>query len=195
MLVLLRELCFSVPDLAQRLAGQQLVLFLFTLLSHSAFFDHAVGLIEEILADQSQTFNIGNVPDLPGLLRGFSLRQLAHFCRVLALLVFEPEDRHLMESSKVLKSLDILQLRRDRMIRINSTIDRNQAIILGVPDILARLVKLLKVMNYSPPLSQLSHSHIVAHFPPFEMLFLLGRYGREGHAYRELRLPSWTHTP
>jgi hypothetical protein len=29
-------------------------------------------------------------------------------------------------------------------------------------------------MNHSPPLNQLSHSHIVAHFPPFEMLFLLG---------------------
>jgi hypothetical protein len=51
-LLLLRELCFSVPDLAQRLFGQDLLLFLFSLMAFSSFFDHAVGLIEEILADQ-----------------------------------------------------------------------------------------------------------------------------------------------
>jgi hypothetical protein len=78
-------------------------------------------------------------------------RQLAHFCRVLALLIFEPEDRHLMESSKVLKSLDILQLRRDRMIRANSVIDRNQAIMIGIPEILPRLVMLLRVRQDGNP--------------------------------------------
>lgn len=51
-LVILRELCYSCPELANRLFGTDLVLFLFTLMSQPLFFDHAVGLIEEILADQ-----------------------------------------------------------------------------------------------------------------------------------------------
>lgn len=103
-LVILRELCYSVPE-ANRLFGTDLVLFLFTLMSQPAFFDHAVGLIEEILANQvsrvdggrmwtsflwrelmtglmsclswqSQTFYIGQVPNLLSLLQGFSLRSV-----------------------------------------------------------------------------------------------------------------------
>lgn len=172
-LVLLRELCYAVPELGPRLFSTRFVLFLFTLLGHATFFDHGVGLIEEVLADQPITFPLSSVPRVSSLLRGFSIRQLAHFCRVLALLVFEPEDRHLMESSKVLRSVDILQLRRDRMMTSSTTIDRNHALLLGIPDLLPRLVHLLRIMNYSPPLSTLSHSQIVAHFPPFEMLLFL----------------------
>lgn len=172
-LVLLRELCYAVPDVARRLYTPRLVLFLFTMLGQPVLFDHTVGLIEEILADQAATFFLGSVPRVASLLRSFSLRQLAHFCRIMALLVFEPEDRQ-MESAKVLKSLDILQLRRDRMMGASSTIDRNQALILAVPDLLARLVQLLRVMNYSPPISALSHSHMAANMPPFEALVFLG---------------------
>jgi hypothetical protein len=100
--------------------------FLFTLLSHDACFDSASALIEEILSIQSHsptvqireqddmneesrltsgpkvrvapptTFFLGNVPELYQLWNGFNCRQLAHFCRILALLVFEPEDRQLL---------------------------------------------------------------------------------------------------
>lgn len=51
-LVILRELCFSVPDVAHRLFAEEIIVFLFTLMGHPSFFDHSVGLIEEILADQ-----------------------------------------------------------------------------------------------------------------------------------------------
>ena len=91
-LVLLRELCYGIPKLTFSLSSQDFIIFLFTCLSHSHFFDHAISLLEEILADQAQTFYIGLVADLGCLIRGFSCRQLAHFCRVLALLIFEPED-------------------------------------------------------------------------------------------------------
>jgi hypothetical protein len=102
--------------------------FLFTLLSHDSCFDGAAALIEEVLSLQSHspqppapednedigsavgnrptvrispptTFFLGNVPDLYKLWGGFNCRQLAHFCRILALLVFEPEDRQLLVSS------------------------------------------------------------------------------------------------
>jgi hypothetical protein len=82
---------------------QPFLTFLFTLLSHENLFDHAAGLIEEVLSLQSpaELFFIGEIPDLYSLMRGFTCRQAAYFCRVLALLVFEPEDRQAMENSQV----------------------------------------------------------------------------------------------
>lgn len=171
--ILLRELCYCTPHLASRLARQDIITFLMTSLSHTTFFDHAIGLVEEILADQSQTFYLGLIPDLGGLLRSLSLRQLAHFCRILALLIFDPEDRALMESSRLVKSMEILQLRRERMIRTSSVIDRNQALVINLPQILPRLVKLLKIMNWGPPLHQLIQA-VSGSFPPYEVLLLLG---------------------
>ncbi|EKU20708.1 hypothetical protein NGA_2125700, partial [Nannochloropsis gaditana CCMP526] len=52
-----------------------------------------------------------------------------HFCRVLALLVFDQEDRSLMEAGHAMQSLEILQMRRDRLYRPNPTLDRNQALL------------------------------------------------------------------
>jgi hypothetical protein len=50
-----------------------------------------------------------------------------------ALLVFEPEDQQLLESPAVLKSIELLQLRRNRAARAgrDSTVDMNQSILLG----------------------------------------------------------------
>ena len=169
--------------------------FLFTLLFHDSVFDGAASLIEEILSLQSHapppaptgneespidaeyrsmscitpvsTFFLGNVPDLYQLWRGFNCRQLAHFCRILALLVFEPEDRQILESPAVLKSLELLQLRRDRAARAgrDSSVDMNQAILLGDRKLMNRLLKLLRIMNYAPTMRRSSAYHVMAHFP------------------------------
>lgn len=170
--------------------------FLFTLLSHDSCFDTSASLIEEILSIMSQaapqtnngepgrndddnfvpsggrsfsatTFFLGDVPDLYKLWNGFSCRQLAHFSRILALLVFEPEDRQLWESSTALKSLELLKLRRNRAVRAgrDSTVDMNQSILLGDEELIRRLLRLLKVMNYSPSIRRFSPYHVMAHFP------------------------------
>ncbi|CAN0353758.1 unnamed protein product, partial [Discosporangium mesarthrocarpum] len=151
-LVILRELCFTDPDLSERLATQEFILFLITLMSHPQVFDHAVGLVEEILAVRSSTFYLGDIPRLHSLLSKLCSQQLVLFSRVLALLVFEPEYRQLMESTHMLRSMELLQLRRDRVVRADSVIDRNQAIVLSAPNLLPRLVDLLRTMNYCPPL-------------------------------------------
>ena len=179
--------------------------FLFTLLSHDVVFDGAATLIEEILSLQSHapppaptgheegpidveyrsmihttpvsTFFLGNVPRVYELWRAFNCRQLAHFCRILALLVFEPEDRQLLESPAVLKSLELLQLRRDRAVRAgrDSSVDMNQAILLGDRELMHRLLKLLRVMNYAPTLRRTSAYHVMAHFPFIgDTLIMLG---------------------
>lgn len=184
----------------------EFVPFLFTLLSHDSCFDGAAALIEEILSLQSHappqptadpdslpegpselqatvrvssptTFFLGNVPDLYKLWGGFNCRQLAHFCRILALLVFEPEDRQLLESPAVLKSIELLQLRRNRAARAgrDSTVDMNQAIVLGDTDLIKRLLTLLQVMNFAPTLRRTSSYHVMAHFPLMvETLGMLG---------------------
>lgn len=113
------------------------------------------------------TFFLGNVPHLYNLWSQFTCRQLAHFCRILALLVFEPEDRQLLESPNVLKSVELLQLRRDRAARAgrDAAVDMNQSILLGDELIMGRLLKLLTVMNYAPELRRSSTYHVMAHFP------------------------------
>jgi len=180
--------------------------FLFTLLSHHSCFDGAAALIEEILALLSQspqqptpsdadgaseppafqpvgrvspptTFFLGNVPDLYKLWGGFSCRQLAHFCRILALLIFEPEDRQILESPAVLKSLELLQLRRNRAVRAgrDSTVDMNQAILLGDHTLIKRLLMLLKVMNFAPALRRIAPYHVMAQYPFIaDTLIMLG---------------------
>lgn len=113
------------------------------------------------------TFFLGNVPDLYELIAGFNCRQLAHFCRLLALLIFEPEDRQVLESPSVLKSVELLQLRRDRAARAgrDATVDMNQAIIIGDSALLERLLVLLRIMNFGPPLRNGTAYHIMTHFP------------------------------
>jgi hypothetical protein len=113
------------------------------------------------------TFFLGNIPDLYELIAGFNCRKLAHFCRLLALLIFEPEDRQILESQSVLKSVELLQLRRDRAARAgrDATVDMNQAIIIGDTTLLDRLLSLLRIMNFGPPLSNGTAYHIITHFP------------------------------
>lgn len=57
----------------------------------------------QILAVKSSTYFLGEVPELHSLVENMTSQQLAHFSRVLALLVFEPEYRQLMESAHVLR--------------------------------------------------------------------------------------------
>ena len=113
------------------------------------------------------TFFLGNVSNLYTLWGNFSCRQFAHFCRILALLIFEPEDRQLLESPAVLKSIKLLQLRQNRTARAgrDSTVNMNQSILLGDEILIKRLLQLLAIMNFGPPLSKSSSSHVLAHFP------------------------------
>jgi len=180
--------------------------FLFTLLSHDSCFDGAATLIEEIVSLQlnaspqpaqaeedvavqlpghyptarvppPSTFFLGNVPDLYKLWRGFSCRQLAHFSRILALLIFEPEDRQLLESPAVLKSIELLQLRRNRAARAgrDSTIDLNQSILIGDETLAPRLLKLLSIMNYAPNIRRTTPYVVMARYPVIaDTLIMLG---------------------
>ena len=136
-----------------------------------ATFDDAVGLCEEVLAVRSEVFSISSVPDIEGLIRGMSKRQLAFFCRVLALVVFEAEERN-AHDLKITHTADLLTFRREQaMLPYVKTTDRNQAVLLGLQDLLPRMVKLvvyrLPIMPMMPE-SDLSQGHFQ------ELVSLLG---------------------
>lgn len=162
LLVLLREVCYSVPNLADTAFSANHLRFLFTLLSHHVVFENTMNLLEEVLAVKVDTFDLYLVPRLYSLLDGFSSRQMMHFCRVLALVLFESEDRQIMECAHVLRSFDLLQLRRDRMAKFSNIVERNQCLVIEMPNLLEKLVLLLRIVNYGPELSKLVRNNIIA---------------------------------
>ncbi|OWZ13750.1 hypothetical protein PHMEG_00012872 [Phytophthora megakarya] len=148
-MAVLRELCYFSVNLAVQLCDKDgLVVYLFQLMGDVRFFDNASGLVEEILAVREESFDLSRIPNFHAIMQSLSSRQLAFFCRVLALVVFEPEDRRLLETAKVIKSLELLKLRRNRMMRADNIVDRNHALIFNSPLILQRLLRVLQVQNF-----------------------------------------------
>lgn len=89
-----RELCFTHPNVGEWLSeDDRLITFLFSLLADARTFDAAIGLLEEVLGAKEETFDLARVPGFNALVRGMSDSQLGIFCRVLAMVVFEPDDR------------------------------------------------------------------------------------------------------
>lgn len=128
-LVILREVAFAIPTLSENVFGKNHITFLFTLLKHQSVFENTMNLLEEILAVRVETFSLALIPNFYDLVASLSTRHLAHFCRVLSLVLFEPEDRQIMEGSHVLRSLELLQLRRDRMAKVSNIVERNQSLV------------------------------------------------------------------
>lgn len=160
-LVTLRELTSSVPYIGDVMFSNSHIIFLFTLLSHTAVFENALNLIEEVLASKAEIFSLRSVPNLHAILKSFTTRQLAHFCRALALLLFEPEDRQILEGAQSLRSLDLIQLRRDKLSRPSYTVERNQSLMVESPILLPRLLSLLRIINYAPNLKELIEHQIM----------------------------------
>lgn len=70
-----------------------------------------------------------------------------------------------MENAQVLRSLDLLQLRRDRMAKGTNIVERNQSLIVEMPRLLEKFIILFRVVNYGPELSKLVRHHIFAQAP------------------------------
>jgi hypothetical protein len=133
--LLLKELIISFPFLGISLLFRNSIeiKFFFTLLSHSSIYDNVLLFLEELLILRDDTFSLASIPSFFSLVRSFSSKQLILFCRLLSLLIFEPEDRHIMEGIEMLKSLELLSLRRNRNILITKnnllTIEKNQNLV------------------------------------------------------------------
>lgn len=53
-----------------------------------------------------------------------------------------------MENVEIIKSLELLKLRRNRMMRTDNVVDRNHAVIFNSPLVLQRLLVILQVQNF-----------------------------------------------
>ena len=62
-MVLLREVLYSTPLLADRVVTSRHIVFLFTMLHHQSVFENSMNLLEEILASRSETFSLAEVND------------------------------------------------------------------------------------------------------------------------------------
>ena len=94
----------------------------------------------QVLAFRGEVLSLESVPDVAGLVAGFSKRQLAFFCRVLALLVFESDDKPPApapaaaaggggDDVKIATARDLLAARREQALSpsVKNT-DRNHAV-------------------------------------------------------------------
>jgi hypothetical protein len=94
-MIILRELCFSNVQVAEWLASDEsLIILLFSLLGDRRTFDAAINLIEEILCVKEETFNLTSIPNFTRLMRSLSKSQLGIFCRAIAMVIFEPDDKN-----------------------------------------------------------------------------------------------------
>lgn len=92
-LSLLKAISFTFPNHDDYLLlTDDDIVELFPLLRNSLTFDPAVILIEEFLAFRDRGVNLSRVPNFFELTASLSEYQLAKFCRVLALCIFESED-------------------------------------------------------------------------------------------------------
>ena len=160
-LVLMREVCYTIPHLSEKIFSKETIIFLFTLMSHACVFENSATLLEEILKVRLESFNIGLVPKLYDLIGAFTIHQYAHFSRILSLLLHDPEDRQIMEGTHILRCHELLQLRRDRMAKANTVVERNQTIMLGCPFMLERYVQILRILNLSPQLADIIKNGII----------------------------------
>jgi hypothetical protein len=162
LLIVLREIAYAIPSMPSQVFSVSSIKFFFTLTSQPSVFDNCVQLIEEILSNRNDSFPLILVPNLYKLIEGFPARQLAHFCRLLSLLLFEPEDRKIMEGSHTLKSYELLDLRRDRMSRMSTIVETNQTLMLEMPGFLNRIITLLRLVNYAPPLADIMSHRVMS---------------------------------
>ena len=129
-LVIIREVAYVIPTLQDRIFNTDQMVFFFTMLCHQSVFDNTMNLLEEMLAAREDTFQLSAIPDFYNLMGMFTSRQLAHFCRILSLVLFEPEDRQVMEGSHIIHSTELLQLRRNRMTRnCGGVVERNHGLV------------------------------------------------------------------
>eukprot|EP01105_Mastigella_eilhardi_P005469 TRINITY_DN1716_c1_g1_i2.p1 TRINITY_DN1716_c1_g1~~TRINITY_DN1716_c1_g1_i2.p1 ORF type:complete len:841 (+),score=219.08 TRINITY_DN1716_c1_g1_i2:43-2565(+) len=145
-LVILRELCYFVTDAGDDIArNDRFVQLLFRMLRNPLTFNNSVGLLEEVLAARPKGFCLTKINNFQEFVCGLSVRRMSFFCRILAQLIFDPE-RFTIEAPR---SRELIQLKSLEELEKPLNIDINQAIICGTPDILDKLVKLLRAQQLS----------------------------------------------
>ena len=166
-MTILKELSFNVACLNRGLGQRSDVLRMAVdFMKNQKTFDGAVGLVEELIVGRDEVVLIPRVvPQLGEVLTMMSPRQLSLVCRVLALLVYENEEKkqELLEegyfdankfegNGAVSKREEIRAVRLLRLRRLQcpdtpegTVEDQNHKFLVGVPKFISRLVRLLRM--------------------------------------------------
>ncbi|PXF47671.1 Short transient receptor potential channel 4-associated protein [Gracilariopsis chorda] len=153
----------SASDLiCKRFASHNLFPLLFRCMYDRESIELAINLIEELLHERP-TLDLSTIPNLADTLLALSPFQLGHACRVLASLVDERTEPSLCggdccagncltnsEWRRVEDSAVHLRQRRSYVACARIVRDRNHAVLLSIPALLNRLVKLI----FIPPASR-----------------------------------------
>lgn len=117
--------------------------YVFTLLAHQKTFINACQLIEDMLQSRKEVLDLHRIKNIRPLIQSLSDQQLANFCRILAVAI---SDLDIYEN----KSSLFAQNKQKRTKGFVNVRDINQELLLGIPELLPRLVNLAVSRDYTP---------------------------------------------
>ncbi|KJE90551.1 hypothetical protein CAOG_01853 [Capsaspora owczarzaki ATCC 30864] len=144
---LLRHVCIQVPSTTAELANDlPLLRQLFLLCSFKTTIANATALLEELLAARTKTFDLSLIPNVHQLISSLAFDDFTHFIKIIVLLVYDLEDHGVADAVRVSLDKEVRAVQRhSSMLAPVRQVDRNHALLLGNPDLLTRLVKVLDV--------------------------------------------------
>ena len=166
----IRELSFSVHyvnrDLGMR---DDLLRIVFNFMKSSETFDHAVQLAEELIVGRGRIMIASTeIPEIPDHISRMAPSRLALFCRIISLLVYEPEEKKQDAADAASLSFDhssppsmgapikAVQLLRVRRMQCpdgeeGTPEDQNHLFFANIPCFVPRMVKLLQLCAEREP--------------------------------------------
>mmetsp|Transcript_22381 Transcript_22381/g.41939 ORF Transcript_22381/g.41939 Transcript_22381/m.41939 type:complete len:1085 (-) Transcript_22381:135-3389(-) len=138
---ILREVCLCIPRFGMELAqNKEFLRCVFGLMKVTSIFENALHLFEELLCDQPDPVKLANIESFEEFALNLNGKDLAAFCRIFALLIHEREELGEMEQPL---SLGLI-LARTRALRSDSNSCQNQAFLVKAPNVMKRLVHILR---------------------------------------------------
>jgi Trpc4-associated protein len=142
---ILRELAAVSTSSACELANsREFVLMIFECMAENILFSEASSLIEELVAVSGVFIDLTSIPNIENLLLRLLPNNAACMCRLLGLLLYDPENRlEIRATSLKADSLVQQRLRIAQADSVQTICDRNVALLMRIPEFLHRLCTLI----------------------------------------------------
>jgi Trpc4-associated protein len=144
-LMILRELAaVSASSASELVNSRAFVLMIFECMAENILFIEASSLIEELVAVSGVFIDLTTIPNIESLLLQLLPNNAACMCRLLGLLLYDPESRLEMRATALTAdSLVHQRLRIAQSDSVQTICDRNVALLMRVPEFLHRLCTLI----------------------------------------------------
>ncbi|KAH3761746.1 Short transient receptor potential channel 4-associated protein [Pelomyxa schiedti] len=138
----MKELLLFVPEVATELRKDyELLQLLFNVMPCNLMFTGCVSLAEELLAVKPGTVSLSDMGSIMTMMSNFDVRELSFFCKVLTHVLFDPDRLKPSSADELIEQTELLDFKK------SMTIDKNHALVLGVPGLLHKFVRLLKAQH------------------------------------------------